>query len=62
MVAATLGRNLGPPMPKWSNDSYLQEKQELETTCTLSITCQTNVGATCSSYLTRLEDIGRHAT
>ena len=29
MVAATLGKNLGPPMPKRSNDSYLQKKQEL---------------------------------
>ena len=29
MVAATLGKNLGPPMPKRSNDPYLQENQEL---------------------------------
>ena len=29
MVAAALGKNLGPPMPKWSKDSYLQENQEL---------------------------------
>ena len=43
MVAATLGKNLGPPMPKRSNDSYLQENQELYTTCTLSMTYQINV-------------------
>ena len=29
MVAATLGKNLGPPIPKRSNDSYFQENQEL---------------------------------
>ena len=29
MVVATLGENMGPPMPKQSNDSYLQENQEL---------------------------------
>ena len=29
MVAATLGKILDPPMPKRSNDSYLQENQEL---------------------------------
>ena len=43
MVAATLGKNLGPPMPKRSNDSNLQGNQELKTTCTLSMTCQINV-------------------
>ena len=43
MVAATPGKNLGPPMPKRSNHSYLQENQELQTICTLSITCQINV-------------------
>ena len=43
MVAATLGKNLGPPMPKRSNDSYLQENQELYTTCTLSMTYQITV-------------------
>ena len=42
MVAATLEKNLGPPMPKRSNDSYHQENQELQTTRTLSITCQIN--------------------
>ena len=26
---AAVGKNLGPPMPKWSNDAYLQENQEL---------------------------------
>ena len=30
-------------MPKRSNGSYLQENQELKTTCTLSRACQTNV-------------------
>ena len=29
MVAATLGKNLAPPMAKQNNDSYLQENQEL---------------------------------
>ena len=29
MVAATLGKNLGPPIPERGNDSYLQENQEL---------------------------------
>ena len=29
MVAATLGKNLGPSMPKRGNDSYLPENQEL---------------------------------
>ena len=29
MVAATLGKNLDPPMPKRSNHPYLQENQEL---------------------------------
>ena len=29
MVPVTLGKNLGPPMPKRSNDSYLEENQEL---------------------------------
>ena len=29
MVAATLGKNLDPPMSKRGNDSYLQENQEL---------------------------------
>ena len=43
MVAAALGKNLGSPMPKWSNDSYLQKNQELQTTCTLSMSCQINV-------------------
>ena len=43
MVAATLRKNLGPPMPKRSNASYLQENQELQTKCTLSMTCQINV-------------------
>ena len=43
MVAATLGKKLGPPMPKRSNDLYLQENQELQTTRTLSMVCQINV-------------------
>ena len=42
-VTATLGKNVGPPMTKWSNVSYLQENQELYTTCTLSMICQINV-------------------
>ena len=28
MVATTLGKNQGPPMPKRSDDSCLQENQE----------------------------------
>ena len=43
MVAAALGKNLGRPMPKRSNDSYLHENRELETTRNLSMTCQINV-------------------
>ena len=43
MVAATPGKNLGPQMPKWSNDSYLHENQEPETTCTFSMTCLIDV-------------------
>ena len=43
MMAATLGKNLGPPMPKQSNDSYLQENQESQTTCTLPMNCQVYV-------------------
>ena len=39
-VAATLGKNLGPPMPKQSDDSCLQENQESQTTCTLPMNCQ----------------------
>ena len=51
MLAATFEKNLGPAMPKRGNDSNLQENQELQTTCPLSMTCQTNVvkKATCSS-------------
>ena len=37
------GEDLGSPMPKWSNDSCLQENQESYTTCTLSMTCQIDV-------------------
>ena len=40
IVAATLGKSLGPPILKWSNGSYFQENQELQTTCTLFMTCQ----------------------
>ena len=29
MEAATLGKNLGAPMPERGNGSYLQENQEL---------------------------------
>ena len=29
MVVAILGKNLDPPMPKWINDLYIQENQEL---------------------------------
>ena len=43
MVAATLGKNLGPPMPKWSNDSCLQENQESQRAFTLSVTSQIDV-------------------
>ena len=40
MVATTLGKNLGPPMPKRSDDSCLQETKESQTTCTLPMNCQ----------------------
>ena len=43
MVAATLEKILRPPMPKRSNDSCLQENQEKSTTCTLSVTCQSDI-------------------
>ena len=43
MLAATFGKNLDPAMPKRENDSNLQENQELQTTCPLSMTCQINV-------------------
>ena len=43
MVPATLGKTLGPPMPKLSNDSNLQENPEPCTTCTLSRTCLIDV-------------------
>ena len=43
MVAATPGKNLEPQMPKRSNDSYLHENQEPETTCTFSMTCLIDV-------------------
>ena len=40
MVATTLGKNQGPAMPKRSNDSCLQENQELQTTCILPMNFQ----------------------
>ena len=40
MLATTLAKNLGPPMPKRSDDSCLQENQEPWTTCTLPMNCQ----------------------
>ena len=43
MVAATLEKILGPPMPKRSNDLYLQKNQEPEARCTLSMTYQNDV-------------------
>ena len=42
MVAAGLKKNLGPPMQIRCNDSYLQENQQLYTTCTLSMICKIN--------------------
>ena len=39
MVVATLGKNLQPPVTKWSNNQWLfclQENQELYTTCSVS--------------------------
>ena len=36
MVVATLGKNLRPPVPKWSNDQWLFclfKNQELQTKC-----------------------------
>ena len=43
IVAATLGKTMGPPMPKLSNNTHLREKQEPYKTCTLSMTSQINV-------------------
>ena len=43
MVAMTLGKNRGPPMSKRSDDSCLQENQELQRTCTLPMNCQVYV-------------------
>ena len=43
LAAATLEKNLGSLMSKRSDDSCLQENQELQTTCTLSMTCQIDV-------------------
>ena len=43
IVVATLGKNLGPPMPKLSNNSCLPESQGPQITCTLSMTCQIDV-------------------
>ena len=43
MVEATHGKNLGPPMPKQSDDSGLHENVESWTTCALSMTCQMDV-------------------
>ena len=40
MVAATLEKNLGSPMPKRSDDSSHQEKEESWTTRTHSMKCQ----------------------
>ena len=43
MVAAALEKNLGPPLPKQSDDSCLQENQEPQTTCPFSMTYQSDV-------------------
>ena len=43
MVAATLWKGLRPPMPKRSNDSYLQKNREPYRTYILSMTCQIDV-------------------
>ena len=40
MVATTLGKDPGPPMPKRSDESCLQENQASQTTCTLPMNCQ----------------------
>ena len=29
-LRSPVGKNLGPPMPKWSNDSYLQINQAVD--------------------------------
>ena len=42
-MAATLRKNLRPPMLKPNDDSCLQENQELQTTCTLTMTYQIDV-------------------
>ena len=43
MVAATLGKILGPQRPRQRNESYLWENQEPWTKCTLSMTYWTDV-------------------
>ena len=43
MVTQTLGKILEPPIPKQSNESHVQENQEPQTTCTLSMTCEIDV-------------------
>ena len=40
MMATTLGKNQGTPISKRSDDSCLQENQELQTTCILPMNCQ----------------------
>ena len=48
-------------MPKWSNDSYLQENQVLQTTCTLSMTYQINfVNSNLFIHLTEITRFQKH--
>ena len=37
LLTPTRGKNLQPPSQKWNYDSYLQENQELQTTCSCSL-------------------------
>ena len=37
IVTPTRGKNLGPPSQKWNYDSYLQENQGLQTTCSCNL-------------------------
>ena len=47
VVAATLRKNLGFPMPKRSNNSYLQENEEHSLQCTHTLFIQCTLSMTC---------------
>ena len=36
-MTSTHGKNLWPLLQKWNNDSYLQENQGLQTTCSCNL-------------------------